>query len=62
MQDWEVQTIMSRIRGKTDSILRQQADADAGKFTTIGAAIGLQKLRTERKVLQAQLPSLRLVQ
>lgn len=53
--------ILADIRKKTDLILKQQAAADRGEFTCYGAAAGLQKLRHDRRVLQAELPPLRTV-
>lgn len=51
---------LAAIRNKSDLIVNQQQIADAGKFQSIGAALGLQRLRRERAALQAQLPPLRL--
>lgn len=57
----DVQALMTRIRDKSALIVKHQAQADAGRFTTYGGAMGLQKLRQERKALQGQLPQLHLV-
>lgn len=58
----DVEELLSRVRAKSDLIVKQQRQADAGQFDTMGAALGLQKLRQDRKALQAELPPLRLVE
>ena len=54
--------LLRQIRVKTVAIIRQQEKADAGEFTSMGAALGLQKLHQERNALQARLPKLRVVE
>ncbi len=53
--------LLTRIRGKTDSIVRQQRIADTEGFQGMGGAMGLQRLRREREAMQRQLPPLSLV-
>jgi hypothetical protein len=57
----DVKALMARIRDKSALIVTQQQRADAGKFKDYGGAIGLQRLRQQRKQLQASLPALRLI-
>lgn len=54
--------LMARIREKSRLIVQQQRIADTKGFSSMGGALGLQKLRRERQALQAQLPPLELVQ
>lgn len=58
----DVQALMTRIRAKTDIIIKQQHIADTTGFDSMGGAMGLQRLRRERQGLQARLPALALVQ
>lgn len=57
----DVQALMTRIQEKSALIAKQQATADRKGFKDYGGAIGLQRLRQQRKQLQGQLPPLRLV-
>lgn len=53
--------ILEEIREKSRLIVMQQRKADLGEFTSYGGAIGLQRLRNERKALQSLLKPLELV-
>lgn len=53
--------ILKAVIEKTKHIDRLQKQADTKGFETYGGAIALQRLRQERKVLQAQLDKPRVV-
>lgn len=55
------EAILAAIRSKTQVLLRLRKQRDAGKFTGMGAALGLQRIENELKQLRAGLPPLTLV-
>lgn len=52
---------LSEIRKKTDLALRLRSKRDAGKFQSVGAALGLQQVEKELALLRRELPPLTLV-
>lgn len=55
------EAILDAIRSKTQVLLRLRKQRDAGKFSGMGAALGLQKIENELKQLRAELPPLTLI-
>jgi hypothetical protein len=53
--------ILKDIRAKTNMIGLQRHRQRTGEFKSMGAAMALQKLLRERKLLQGELPPLRLI-
>ena len=53
--------ILKAIQEKSRLISIQQSKADRGEFKSYGGAIGLQRLRLERKEFMGKLDKLRLV-
>lgn len=53
--------ILSEIKAKTQVLLRVRRQRDAGKFTSVGAALGLQKIEHDLRKLRAELPPLAIV-
>ena len=48
--------ILAQLRAKSKLIVHQQERVDRGEFKSVGAAIGLQKLKREREQLRSELP------
>lgn len=61
-QPRDPKAILSEIKAKTQIMLRLRKNRDDGKFRSIRAALGLQKIEQEIKQLRAELPPLTLIQ
>lgn len=53
--------VLAAIRDKSKLIAEMQKQADEGKFKSYGSAIGLQRLRMDRAILQGMLPDLKVI-